>query len=207
VIKEPFNALLWHAAATMRACSVELAQHGSQLLRNLAPCLPGKLFGIGSITSTTDFTLVDFANYEHYKFNQAVNGEWRVEARQGPSTIEIHSIGECLRVINQEIYSLTYKFSDVQIDFNNWPDIEPSSDNSLQMLGIFDLRGLDKLVQLEALASRVSFTSTVTSPMSLGTMAATQDLVRQIDHLTRRARILLTNALIYSVYASAADKE
>lgn len=207
MIKEPFNALLWHAAATMRACSVELAQHGSQLLRNLAPCLPGKLFGIRSLTNTTDFTLVDFANYEHYKLNQAVNGAWRVETRQGPSTIEIHSINECIRVINQEIYSLTYKFSDVQIDFNNWPDIEPSSDNSFQMLGIFDLRGLDKLVQLEALASRVSFTSTVTSPMSLGTMAVTQDLVRQIDHLTRRARILLTNALIYSVYTSAADKE
>lgn len=207
MIKEPFNALLWHAAAIMRACSVELAQHGSQLLRDVAHCLPSELCGIRSITSATNFTLVDFADYGHYKLNQAVNGEWRVETRQGPSTIEIHSIGECLRVINQEIYSLTYKFSDVQIDFNNWPDIELLSDNSLQMLGIFDLRGLDKLVELEALASRVSFTSTVTNPMSLGTMAATQELVRQIDHLTRRARILLTNALIYSVYASAADKE
>jgi hypothetical protein len=173
----------------------------------LASCLPGKLFGIGSITSTTDFTLIDFANYEQYNLNQAVTGEWRVEARQGPSTIEIHSINECIRVINQEIYSLTEQFSDVQIDSKNSPAIEAPTHNSLQMLGIFDLRGLDKLVQLEALALRVSFTSTVTSPMSLGTMAATQNLVRQIDHLTRRARILLTNGLIYSVYASSADKE
>lgn len=203
MLAEPFNSLLWHAAATARVCSAEIASHGSPSLFKVLSELSNDYVYLVNVVPNHSFVVSD--KLGHFQTKIYTIEEIRVDPSIGQLTPpEITTVSQSINQYNQLLQNLILDAENESYDYAKFHIDIDFSDRSLQSLNLFNHLGLEKLINLNKLSVDLKLILNPITPQSVALNDKNRKILSYIDSRFINIQIQITNALIYEIDTTGA---